>query len=90
MSARAQWARFSAEVCGAKLHMVYDADADRPIYAALAPARVNDITPAQRMPIAPRATYVFELGYYDMLGGSGSTTRNAASSPASNATHRCR
>lgn len=59
------WARFSAKVCGVKLHLVYDADADRPIYAAITPARVNDITPAQAMPIEPGATYVFDLGYYD-------------------------
>jgi len=59
------WARFSAKVCGAKLHVVYDADADRPIYAAVTPARVNDITAAQAMPIEPGATYVFDLGYYD-------------------------
>jgi hypothetical protein len=59
------WARFSAKVCGVKLHVVYDADADRPIYAAITPARTNDITPAQAMPIVPGATYVFDLGYYD-------------------------
>ncbi|HKH03382.1 MAG TPA: IS4 family transposase [Bradyrhizobium sp.] len=59
------WARFSAKVCGVKLHLVYDADADRPIYAAITPARVNDITAAQAMPIEPGATYVFDLGYYD-------------------------
>ncbi len=59
------WARFSAKVCGVKLHVVYDADADRPIYAAITPARVNDITAAQAMPIEPGATYVFDLGYYD-------------------------
>ena len=59
------WARFSAKVCGVKLHLVYDADADRPIYAAITPARVNDITPAHRMPVEPGATYVFDLGYYD-------------------------
>ncbi len=29
------WARFSEGVCGAKLHVIYDADADRPIYAAI-------------------------------------------------------
>ena len=61
----AAWARFSAKVCGAKMHVVYDADADRPIYAAVTPARVNDITVAQEMPIEPGATYVFDLGYYD-------------------------
>ena len=59
------WARFSAKVCGVKLHLVYDPDADRPIYAAITPARVNDITAAQQMPIEPGATYVFDLGYYD-------------------------
>jgi len=61
----AGWARFSAKVCGAKLHVVYDTDADRPIYAAVTPARVNDITVAQAMPIEPGATYVCDLGYYD-------------------------
>lgn len=61
----ADWARFSTGVCGAKVHVVYDADADRPIYAAVSPANVNDITAAQQMPIEPGATYVFDLGYYD-------------------------
>jgi IS4 transposase len=59
------WARFSAGVCGAKLHVVYDADFDRPIYAQITAARVNDITAAQAMPIEPGATYVFDLGYCD-------------------------
>jgi hypothetical protein len=61
----ADWARFSTGVCGAKLHVIYDADADRPIYAAVTPARVTDITAAHDMPIEPGATYVFDLGYYD-------------------------
>jgi len=61
----AHWARFSSGVCGAKLHVIYDPDADRPIYAAVSAANVNDITPAQAMPIEPGATYVFDLGYYD-------------------------
>ena len=61
----AGWARFSARACGAKLHLVYDPAADRPTYAAVTPARVNDITAAQRIPIEPGATYVFDLGYYD-------------------------
>jgi len=61
----AGWARFSAGVCGAKLHVIYDADADCPIYASVSPANVNDITVAQRMPVEPGATYVFDLGYYD-------------------------
>jgi len=59
------WARFSAKACGAKLHVVYDPDADRPIYTAVTAARVNDITAAHAMPIEAGATYVFDLGYYD-------------------------
>ncbi len=61
----AAWARFSAGVCGAKVHVIYDAKADRPIYAAVSAANVNDITAAKAMPIEPGATYVFDLGYYD-------------------------
>ena len=61
----AEWARFSTGVCGAKAHVIYDADADRPIYAAVTAANVNDITAAQAMPIEPGVTYVFDLGYYD-------------------------
>jgi Transposase DDE domain/Domain of unknown function (DUF4372) len=67
----ADWARFSAGVCGAKVHVIYDADADRPIYAAVSAARVNDITAAHQMPIVPGATYVFDLGYYDYAWWAG-------------------
>jgi hypothetical protein len=59
------WAQFSTGVCGAKMHVIYDADADCPIYAAVTPANVNDITAAKAMPTAAGATYVFDLGYYD-------------------------
>ncbi|HEV7406975.1 MAG TPA: IS4 family transposase [Bradyrhizobium sp.] len=61
----AAWAQFSAGVCGAKVHVIYDADADRPIYAAVSAANINDITAARQMPVEPGATYVFDLGYYD-------------------------
>jgi IS4 transposase len=65
------WARFCEGVCGAKLHVIYDPDADRPIYAAITAARVNslpsgtdpgDITAAQAMPIEPGATPAFARG----------------------------
>jgi IS4 transposase len=59
------WAQFSAGVCGAKMHVIYDQEADCPIYAAVTPANVNDITAAKVMPIKAGATYVFDLGYYD-------------------------
>lgn len=65
LTAASQWARFSTKACGAKLHVIYDPHADRPIYAAVSIAKVNDITAAQVMPIEPGATYVFDLGYYD-------------------------
>ena len=59
------WARFSADVCGAKAHIVYDPNADRPVYFAVTRANVNDITAAKAMPIEAGATYAFDLGYYD-------------------------
>lgn len=63
--AGSQWAYFSAGSRGAKLHVIYDADAEQPIYAMMTPAKVNDIKVAQQMPIEAGATYVFDLAYYD-------------------------
>lgn len=59
------WATFSSDVCGAKAHIVYDPDADQPVYLMVTPANVNDLTAAKDMPIEAHATYVFDLGYYD-------------------------
>ncbi len=59
------WATFSAGVCGAKAHIVYDPDAVQPVYLQITKANVNDITAAQAMPVEAGATYVFDLGYYD-------------------------
>jgi hypothetical protein len=59
------WATFSARVYGAKAHIVYDPDANQPLYLMVTPANVNDITAAKKMPIETGATYVFDLGYYD-------------------------
>ena len=89
------WARFSAGVCGAKVHVIYDPDADRPIYAAVSAANVNDITAAQAMPIVGGATYVFDLGYYDYgwwakmdAAGCRIVTRFKANTPLRVATER--
>lgn len=60
-----KWATFSAGVCGAKAHIIYDPDADQPLYLMVTAANVNDITAAKAMPTEPGATYVFDLGYYD-------------------------
>ena len=91
----AHWAHFSAQACGAKLHVVYDPDADQPIYAAVTPYKVNDITVAQTMPIEPGATYVFDLGYYDYAwwaaldrAGCRIVTRFKRNTPLTGATER--
>ncbi len=60
-----EWAHFSAKACGAKLHVIYDADAEQPLYASVTAAKVNDITAAHEMPVEAGATWVFDLGYYD-------------------------
>ncbi len=59
------WAHFSATARGAKVHVIYDANTERPVYAVVTAAKVNDITAARTMPIEAGATYVFDLGYYD-------------------------
>ena len=59
------WAYYASKPCGVKAHVIYDTDADSPIYASITPARINDITAAKAMPIEPGATYVFDLAYYD-------------------------
>jgi len=60
----AEWARFSKNAVAAKAHVIYDPDAEIPLYLEVSAARVNDVTAAQAMPIEPGATYVFDLGYY--------------------------
>jgi hypothetical protein len=60
-----EWATFSDGVCGAKAHIIYDPDADAPLYLMVTASNVNDITAAKAMPIEAGATYVFDLGYYD-------------------------
>jgi IS4 transposase len=64
-SLSSDWATFSTGVCGAKAHIVYDPDAEQPLYLMVTPSNVNDITAAKDMPIEAGATYVFDLGYYD-------------------------
>ena len=60
-----RWARFPAKVCGAKLHVILDPNADCPVHTAFSAANVNDITAAKAMPIVAGATHVFDMGYYD-------------------------
>ena len=62
LSSLSDWATFSANVYGAKAHIVYDPNVDRPVYFAVTAANVNDITAAKAMPIEAGATYAFDLG----------------------------
>ena len=94
-SRSANWARFSSQVCGAKMHVIYDADAEQPTYVAFSTANVNDITAAQAMPIQAGMTYVFDLGYYDYkwwskldAAGCRIVTRFKANTPLRDAVER--
>ena len=60
-----RWAHFSAKLCGAKAHIVFDPDAGLPVFNIVTPARTTDLTAIRQMPIEADATYVFDLGYYD-------------------------
>lgn len=76
-SLSADWAQFSAGVCGVKAHIIYDPSEARPIYFAVTPSNINDITAARSMPIEPGATYVYDLAFYDFhwwaqIDGAGS------------------
>ena len=50
---------------GLKLHIVYDPDQAVPTLQEITAATVNDVTPAQTLPITRGATYVFDKGYCD-------------------------
>jgi hypothetical protein len=59
-----RWACLSANYAAVKAHVLFDPDAERPLYLEVTGANVNDITVAHAMPIESGATYVFDLGYY--------------------------
>ena len=60
----ADWARFSAAHNAAKLHVVFDPEANLVLRAEVTPDTVNDITPARAIRIEGGATYVFDMAYY--------------------------
>lgn len=66
------WLGLHKGTVAAKLHVVYDPAAQKPVYFDITPARLNDITAAKDLlPIEPGATYVFDLGYYDFAWWAG-------------------
>lgn len=50
---------------GVKLHLVYEAHAQAPVWHSITAPNVNDRDEGVRVPIQPKATYVFDKGYYD-------------------------
>jgi hypothetical protein len=59
------WARKDAENSAVKIHVDYSADGGVPVHFRVTHARINDISPAKELQIAPGESYVFDLGYYD-------------------------
>jgi hypothetical protein len=60
------WLGLAQNQVVAKLHVVFDPRAQKPVFFALTSARSNDITAAKELlPIEKGALYVFDLGYYD-------------------------
>lgn len=55
----------SPSVKGPKLHVIYDPNAETPIYFELSAGNINDICMAREMPIEAGTTYVFDRAYYD-------------------------
>ena len=67
-----RWCNLYQGRAAAKIHVVYDPAAQRPVYFAVSEANINDITAAKNLlPIEPGATYVFDLGYYDYAWWAG-------------------
>jgi len=64
-SLNAAWLRQRHDKWAAKIHLVYDPNADAPMEIALTDQSVNDITPAKVIRPIPGMTYVFDLAYYD-------------------------
>lgn len=50
---------------GIKLHIVYEANEQAPVYQSMSAPNVNDIDEAHDVLIEPGATYVFDKGYCD-------------------------
>lgn len=59
------WTKDIKHTWAAKLHVVYDPDADVPLRLDVTPQTVNDITCAKALTPEPGVTYVFDLAYYD-------------------------
>lgn len=60
------WAQLRNGLVSAKVHVVFDPNAQAPTFYELTSSNINDISVAKStMPVEAGATYVFDLGYYD-------------------------
>ena len=75
----ADWARFSDGVCGAKLHIVYDCDAERPIDAAITPPASTTSPPPRLCRLQRARPTSLTSAITTLPGGPGSTTPVVAS-----------
>ena len=60
-----KWAKFRSAKSGIKLHMVYDPNAQIPVFYSMTQAKVNDRKALASLPIMPGATYVVDRAYND-------------------------
>jgi putative transposase len=62
-----QWtiANRTCHTQGVKLHLMYQADSQAPVWHSITAPNVNDRDEGLRMPIEAEATYVFDKGYCD-------------------------
>ncbi len=59
------WAPGQRGKSGGKAHVVYDPDAQVPVYYTVTGERISDLAAARQIPLETGATYVFDRGYYD-------------------------
>ena len=80
------WASYPAHGSGAKLHVVYDPDAQVPVRFTVTAARINDILEAKAMPIEAGVTMSSTLDFMTFPGGPRSRPKVPSSSPVSRRT----
>ncbi|MFK4754826.1 IS4 family transposase [Oceanobacter antarcticus] len=58
-----QWASFRQQQSGIKIHLLYDPNAQTPIYFEMTPGRVSDSRAITQLSVFKGVTYVFDRAY---------------------------
>jgi putative transposase len=58
-----EWAKWNGRICGLKVHVVYDPNADCPRILDITDANVNDAPIGRTVTLVVGTTYVFDKGY---------------------------